>query len=189
MLVSNFSSVLSGNYFHFRFPHTLNIRREPGQALARYIGGGKHPQNPGDFFGILSIDLQDSGPGMVAEFQGAKNHARNAQVGDKGPAADRSLPGLVFILAAANALVRIGRGGLLPGQYMGGMLDGFHNFDVARAAAQVQLQSFQYFLAIGMGIVLQQDLGAHQKTGRTETALHGPLFYKSVSQAAPQPVG
>ena len=92
---------------------------QPGQALARYVGGGKYPQDPGHFCSFPGVDLQDFGPGMVAEFQGAVDHAGDAQVGDKGPAAGRGLPGLVFFLAAADALVRINRGGFSPGQNLG----------------------------------------------------------------------
>ena len=135
------------------------------------------------------MDGEDAGARVFAEDQGPMRHAGRFHVVDEGARPDGALVAAVLGPARAEAGAGVRFRGLPFPQQGGGVENGVHDFDVARAAAQMGTHSLDDLLPRRIPVALQQHLGAHEETGRAEAALHRAAIDEGHAESAPKRFG
>ena len=152
--------------------------------LARHVLCGQHTDHAGKGFGLLRADILHQRPRVFGPHRAAVDHSRQVH-----------LVHVVHVLAGAehlalhvdavhpgadlDHLLLLIQPGVLP-QHFCRQLNGVDNLLVARAPAVVVADGVGDLHTAGVGIHIQQPLGADHHAGNTKTALYCSRLTESV---------
>ena len=147
----------------------------PGYVLRR-----KDPHHTGQGPGLLRVDGQHPGPGVLGPDGAAVDHAVQIDV----VGIDASAGDLLLHVHPGHPLpqgpISGSRRHLALAEQLGGQQNRINDLHIAGAAADIVSDGVGRLLPGGIGIHIQQSLGAHHHTGDAEAALNRPRHAEGV---------
>ncbi len=160
--------------------HLLALRDEPRPvvfdqavpALARHVGRGHHGDDSGMRLRLRGVDAADERAGVRRQHEGAVQQAGPVEVVHVRPLAERRAHRVVARQPRADAAVLLRLGNRLAPTAAGHPLDRIDDLLVARAAAEMDVDSARDLVARRAGVAIEQVLrrGARCPGCRSRTA-------------------
>ena len=158
--------------------------------LTGQVGGGDNLHHAGHLQGLADVDTFNNGTGVVGAHCAAVDHALHADVigvlGGADGLGRRVHTGQILADLAGEGLM--GRLGALT-EHLGGQQNRVLNLLVAGAAADIVAQGELDLIPGGIGVGVDEALGAHDHAGGAEAALHRAAVGEGVGVHILLPVG
>ena len=140
-------------------------------VLSGNIGGRKDPHHTGQCLGRFGIDGKDSGSGMGRTDGGGVDHALHVHVVGILAVAQDLFPDVDAFHRLADGPVGLFLRNHTAALDLGSQQHGLEDLHIARTAADVVFDGLFAVFFRGIGVLIQQGLGAQDHAGNAEAAL------------------
>ncbi len=164
--------------------HNVPVLLEMPHLIIGHVFGCQHSQYARKCHGLLEIDIQHFGPGILRTHCGGIYHSLHLHISRIFTISQHLFPHIQTECALSHAIrIPFFQGFLnlcIPSQDRCCQLDPFYDLLISGTAADISLQGKLDLLLCGIRNPVDQRLSGHYHTGSTEPALHGSHCAKSV---------